>query len=221
MKTKPHPTRTTIVYGLICALALAPLSIVFGSLLSWATGFRLILWLYLAVYALLLARWSGQLTLGIVFPLLLLLIAAIWIKPLTAYGLFCLGILSWIRSGVCFEDWRAGRFTAELILCLGGGMMIAGFNPHSTISWALGILMFFLLQAVYFVFFGVDEHSRCSVDKIDSFELARSAAEKSFRRAISECLLSLIEPFFIWGMNSANGSSRFSKRLIETNRVLL
>ena len=178
MKTKPKPTRTTVVYGVLAAVAFTPLMMALGGLIPGISVFRLIIWLYLTIYAILLARWAGRGLAGIALPLFLLLIPVIWAIPTTAYLLLCLATLSWIRSGVLFRNLSAGRFAAEAALCLGGGLAVAGFQPQSTVSWALGILMFFLLQAAYFALFNVPGQNAQNRNEIDPFDTARKAAEK-------------------------------------------
>ncbi len=65
------PVRTTIVYGILCGLLYMPLTMLLMPLFSWSVSFCLIIWLYLAVYALLLAGWGRKNPSRIIFPLLL------------------------------------------------------------------------------------------------------------------------------------------------------
>ena len=66
---------------------------------------------------------------------------------------------------------------AELFLTLGGAALVAWFTPHSPFAWALGILMFFLVQSLYFVAFE-DKDVEAQVE-VDPFETALWKAEKT------------------------------------------
>jgi hypothetical protein len=67
----------------------------------------------------------------------------------------------------------------ELLLCLAGGALVTVFTPGSTLSWALGIWLFFLLQALYFAIFDGkaptlhDQYEQ----EVDPFERASRLAE--------------------------------------------
>jgi len=62
-------------------------------------------------------------------------------------------------------------------LSLGGGALVALFTPVSEISWALGIWLFFLIQALYFLLFE-KTGDKIADTEIDLFEKARMEAEK-------------------------------------------
>ena len=67
------------------------------------SAFKLVLWADLAGYAVLMARWSGKALTAIMFPLALLLGTAVWPGIYTAFFFLGLGMLSWLRSGICFS----------------------------------------------------------------------------------------------------------------------
>ena len=175
MKTK-RPTRNTIVFGIVFGLAFIPLHLLLGYITDWSTAFKIILWTYLAVYGLFLARWGRKSPLSIFFPLLLLLIFVFIVNPNSAFLLLALVIFSWIRSGVCFQHSLPRMLKAELLLSLGGAILVTWFTPYSTFTWALGILMFFLVQSLYFVIF----EDRNTIEQVvsDPFEKAMLKAEK-------------------------------------------
>lgn len=91
--------------------------------------------------------------------------------------LIALGIFSWIRSGICFQTLQVQRLCSEIILSLGGGGLVAGLTPVSAVTWALGIWLFFLVQALYFVWFEKIGDKMAEIE-IDLFEKARMGAEK-------------------------------------------
>ena len=177
MSTTPHPIRTTIVFGLICALAFIPLVIGLGYLIPQMPAFRLTLWIYLASYGLLMVRWSKANVFSILFPLLIVLVATFALGSLSSYCLIAIAIFSWIRSGICYATKFKNRIIAEAILCIGAGVLVGSFSPMSPINWAVAIWMFFLVQALYFVFFEDHYHSGQGLQR-DAFEQAREQAEK-------------------------------------------
>lgn len=68
--------------------------------------------------------------------------------------------------------------TAEIAISLGGGGLVSVFAPHTTITWAMAVWMFFLVQSLYFLVvrdIGEVEEEHVS---LDAFEQARGQAEK-------------------------------------------
>ena len=176
MKIAQQPVRTTVIFGLICALLFIPLTLGLCSFVSWTLAFGIILWSYLTIYGFLLTRWAGKSVLSILFPLFLLLIILFVVKMNSAYLLFALVIFSWIRSGICFQNSFSRVLVIECFLTLGGAALITCFTPNSTFTWSLGIWMFFLVQSLYFVILG-DRGPKEQV-AADPFEEAMMQAEK-------------------------------------------
>jgi hypothetical protein len=137
--------------------------------------FRLIIWTYLAVYLLWLIKWKGESLFSVVFPLLLLLMLIFWGDSNAAYLFLAMGILSWVRSGICFPGNMLKMIGAEVLTCVGGGAMVAYFAPYSMVTWAMAIWMFFLVQSLYFFFVEKTEETGVA---IDPFEKARGEAER-------------------------------------------
>ena len=52
------PVRTTIVFALASGILMVPVVEVLSTCWSWPAAFKLALWIDLAVYAILLSRWS-------------------------------------------------------------------------------------------------------------------------------------------------------------------
>lgn len=176
MKITQRPIRTTVFYGLICGFAFIPLSTGLCYIFPWSPAFSIIVWLYLAVYGFLMTRWGSKSPLSILFPLLILLISVFVVSSTSAFLLLSLGIFSWIRSGICFQQPLPRVFGAELLLTLGGAGLVAWFTPYSTFTWALGIWMFFLVQSLYFLIF--EDRSIEEKVTVDPFEAALLQAEK-------------------------------------------
>lgn len=173
-----RPIRTTIVFGLLSALMIF---IVIGLPVGrWggALAFKLALWLDLALYSVLLVRWSNRRLLPALFPLALLLAAALWPWSPSGFLLLGLGVLSWVRSGVCFKAPPLRLLTAETIATAGGAGLLALLSPASALTWALTLWLFFLIQTLYFYIMpGLAEGPaapRCQ----DPFEAAFNEAQK-------------------------------------------
>jgi hypothetical protein len=176
MKTISTPIRTTIVFGLIGGFFFVPLAVGFSYVLPWSTAFCLTIWIYLAIYSVLLIKYCGKEMAAITFPLLIALLTVIWTDSLITNLIIVAGVFSWIRSGICYPNQFTKRVTAEIVLCAGGVFLIAAFTPISVLNWAIAIWLFILIQALYFVIF---ENSFTVAHKFkkDPFEAAREQAE--------------------------------------------
>lgn len=177
-----RPVRTTLVYALLSAVAVMPADWIFAGPLGWSLGFKLALWLDLCAYALLLARWSGQGPGAIGFPLAVLLGAVVWPGVYTGFFFLGLGVLSWIRSGICFGAAPLRAACAEIVLVAGGAGLVALLNPGSTIAWAVGIWLFFLVQSLYFFVVPTAGPQSDMLNREDAFE----QAYRNARRVLDE-----------------------------------
>lgn len=177
MKTMKHPVRNTITYGLFCGLAFIPLSLMLNALLPWPQAFCLTLWFFLAGYALLLNLWGNKIQISTTFPLLLLLPVIFLVDSIILFFILVLMITSWIRSGICYQNHGVKGIAVELLLCFSGSLLVLLFTPGSVYAWALCIWMFFLVQALYFVFFEHPVNRRNSYARMDAFEKASRQAE--------------------------------------------
>ena len=93
-------------------------------------------------------------------------------------------MLSWIRSGICFkENPFLKRFGAEIGLGLATGLLVCGAMPAVDIASALGIWLFFLIQALYFVIFDYHRDFEAKIE-VDPFEKAKVAAQKILSNGI-------------------------------------
>ena len=111
-------------------------------------------------------------------PLLLLFLSAFLIESETVFLFTALVILSWIRSGICFKKKPLlKRLGAEAGLCLAGVLLVYGVVPGPTPVLALGVWLFFLIQALYFVLFEYQSRPYTKIE-VDPFEKAKMAAEK-------------------------------------------
>ena len=184
MKSSAKPIRSTIIWGLIGGLLYIPLGVALSRFMLWPVSFQVSLWLLLAGYGVLLSRWAPESLRSISLPLLLLFIAAFFIRSTSAFLFISLVMLSWIRSGICFKEKPfLKRFGAEIGLGLATGLLVSGAVPAAAIAGALGIWLFFLIQALYFVLFDYRSDPEARIE-VDPFEKAKMAAQKILSNGI-------------------------------------
>ena len=184
MKFKTTPIRSTIVWGLLGGLVYIPLSSALSLMMFWPLGIQLSLWILLAGYGVLLSRWAPNSLGSISLPLLLVFLSAFLIRSTSAFMLISLVMLSWMRSAVCFKEKPfLKRIGAEIGLGLASGLLISGAIPAATLSWALGIWLFFLIQALYFVLFDPRSDPGVKIE-LDPFEKSKMAAQKILSNGI-------------------------------------
>ncbi|MGD9052016.1 MAG: hypothetical protein PVI38_05000 [Desulfobacterales bacterium] len=178
MKATVKPIRTTIVWGLLGTTIYVPASAFLHSLLPWPLGDQLFLWALLAVYGLMLSRWAFKPFSAVALPIILLLIAALFINSTATFTCVALGIFGWMRSGICFRHKSVAiRFAAEIGLGVGAGLAMSAVVLTATVSAALGIWLLFLIQTLYFVIFEYRQEPTNRLD-VDPFDRARMAAEQ-------------------------------------------
>jgi hypothetical protein len=136
-----------------------------------------ILWLYSAAYTFLLHRWSRKVSPAFIFPAMFLFAAIFLLDSPRSFVILSLAVIGWTRSGFCFQKRAARRLMTESLLGLVGGLLITAFQPHSAIGWSLGVWMFFLVQAIYFVFNEKDDTRQDNKIEPDPFEEAYRQAK--------------------------------------------
>jgi hypothetical protein len=184
MKSTAKPIRSTIIWGLIGGLLYIPLCVALSRFMLWPVSFQLSLSVLLAGYGVLLSRWAPESLRSISLPLLLLFLAALFIRSTSAFFFVSLVVLSWIRSGICFKEKPfLKRFGAEIGLGLATGLLVSGAVPAAAIAGALGIWLFFLIQALYFVLFDYRSDPEARIE-VDPFEKAKMAARKILSNGI-------------------------------------
>lgn len=177
MAISQYPTRTTILYGLICGFSFIPVNFALNYINTGAHALSLHLFLFVAGYTVLLSRWSRKPVPAGAFPLLLLFLTVFLANSMIAFFLLALVVLSWIRSAICFRNRGGSRLAVELLICIVAGVVITVFSPASASEWALGVWMLFLVQSLYFVIF--DNGAKDLEDRYepDPFEQASRQAE--------------------------------------------
>jgi hypothetical protein len=116
--------------------------------------------------------------------LALLLGAALWPGAGNGFIWLTLGVLSWIRSGICFRRAPLRALTAELVTTAGGAGLVVMLWQPSAIAQALAVWLFFLCQTLYFFIMpvkaveGKNSHG-------DTFEKARQDLERVLDSSLS------------------------------------
>ena len=172
------PVRTTIVYGLISALGVWPAAGLLAVPLGWAAAFKLMLWVILSGYAMLLVRWSGHRITVLLLPLVLLLGTAFWPGIYGAFFFMAMGILAWIRSGICFNATPLRAVIAETLTIGCGAGLVVVLNPGTTVTWSLSIWLFILIQSLYFFIVPAPFHQMRKTPPEDPFERASRNAKR-------------------------------------------
>ncbi len=172
------PVRTTIVFALVCGLLFGPLTWVLGRFWLWPPSFQLVLWAELAIYAVLLARWSNTRFKAVVFPLVLLLAMALSPGMSGGFVVFALVMLSWIRSGICFNGGVLRSLLAETVTGVGGLALVVFLTGSSLLSWSLGLCLFVLMQSLYFFMVSYGSMDAMKIAPQDPVEQAFYEAEK-------------------------------------------
>ncbi len=145
-----------ITAGVIFAGAAALLSAGAISLplhfVAWPARLNATLFLSLAAYAAWLARLSASPIRGLAAPLLLLSVVLVSAASVTGFVIPAAAGLAWIRSGICFPGPAARRAAAEILTLSAGLALTALLRLPGIAGWALGLWLFFLIQALYFAF---------------------------------------------------------------------
>lgn len=169
--------RTTLVFGVVSALGVMPAAGLLAGPIGWSMAFKLALWSDLFFYAVFLSRWSNKALIAIFFPLALLLGTALWPGVYTGFFFLGLGVLGWIRSGICFSGTPLRAVGAEILTGSGGIGLLALLGPNSTITWAISIWLFFLVQSLYFFIVPIPDRKDAARTKEDPFEQSRREAQ--------------------------------------------
>ncbi len=177
MKSASRPIRTTILVGGLGALVWLLGDLALGWHWARPTVRFGMLWLLTAGYALLLVRWSRRGLVAVIFPLMVLGLWG-WYRPHAAGTLMmAAAVLSWVRSGVCFPAPLGRALMREALLC-GGGLLAVALVPASALSGAVGVWLFFLVQALFFVVVETAVSWQAAEAIEDPFERSRRRAEQ-------------------------------------------
>jgi hypothetical protein len=195
MKT-PSSLIATIIFGAGAALLTAAALSASPRLARWPTGLNATLFLCLAAYAVLLARASGRPFRALSAPFLMLLAVLPVASSVSGFLVPATAGLAWMRSGICFPGPVARRVVAETLTAAAGLILCGLLRPPGAAGWALGLWMFFLIQALYFVVIEVTAFPRSRLPLRRPRPALRGRAdaflrEQKLERAFAELDLSI------------------------------
>ena len=178
MKDVRHQISKTIFYGIVSGVSVVPISVMLNAFIPWSRAVCLTLLLFIAGYAFLLSHWGNQGFRSTVLPLLVLVPTFYFSDSMALLFFQALIVISWIRSGICYQNTGARGLAVEFLLCFFGAVLVHVFSPGSVSAWALGVWMFFLVQALYFVFFEHTGRRPEEPARMDAFEWASRQADR-------------------------------------------
>ena len=173
-----QPVRTTIVFALVSGLYMVPIVALQSRYGLWPDAIKLALWADMAVYSILLSRWSGMRLWPLAIPLTFLLGAALW--PTVDWGFFILaiGIFSWIRSGICTNCKALRGLLAEGITVTAAVLLLVLLGGNSPLAWGLNVCLFFLVQSLYFFMVPFANKASVQTSAKDPFDQAIDEAQR-------------------------------------------
>ncbi len=170
--------RQTIVWGIICGLMYVPGVYFALRFFSAEISIRLVLWLFISGYVVLLCR-GARVNRGHVGIFLVMLFGSVFfISSFTGYILFGMLVFSFLRTGVCFTQNRLSGGLTEILLTFAAGVTIAKYCGDSLVSQAMGVWMFFLLQSIFFIVFPSENKKESPT--ADPFESAKKHMDEIF-----------------------------------------
>ena len=151
MRHSISPLLATVIFAAAAAALLAGAASLPLRSTYRPVGMNLSIFLCLAAYSIFLARVSGRNLRDLFAPLFLLAAVLASAGSVTGFALPAAAGLSWIRSGICFPGPTARRVDAEVFICAGGLALTWLLQPPGPYGWALGMWMFGIIQALYFL----------------------------------------------------------------------
>ncbi len=194
MKTT-SPITATVIFGAGAALLAAVALSLPLRLSPRPTALNAMLFLCLAAYAALLARLSAKPIRTLCAPLLMLAAVLPVAASVGGFVVPAAAGLAWVRSGICFPGPIVRRLAAEALFLAAGLGLCAALRPPGVTGWALGLWLFFLVQALYFVIIDAVPIARSEPPGQDPRQTAHRRAqallrEQKLERAFAELDLS-------------------------------
>jgi hypothetical protein len=156
MNSKISPVAATLILAAVAAVLIAMVAALPLRPAARITAANATIFLCLAAYSAFLARSSGC-SLQVLFAPLFMLSAVLAVAgSVTAFVVPAAAGLSWVRSGICFPGSLTRRLCAEALTCPAGLALAWLLQPSGPYGSALGIWMFGLVQALYFVVIDVE-----------------------------------------------------------------
>ena len=186
MRHRISPLLVTVIFAAAAAALLAGAASLPLRSAHRPVAMNLSIFLCLAAYSAFLARVSGRNLRDLFAPLFLLAAVLAASGSVAGFALPASAGLSWLRSGICFPGPTARRVCAEALTCAGGLALTWLLLPQSPYGLALGMWMFGLVQALYFLALDVEHTGRSAKEDWDRerwFTVARRrfSTNKSFQ----------------------------------------
>ena len=177
MRHSISPLLATVIFAAAAAALLAGAASLPLRSAHRPVGMNLSIFFCLAAYSAFLARVSGRNLRDLFAPLFLLSAVLAAATSVAGFALPAAAGLSWIRSGICFPGPTARRVCAEAITCAGGLAITWLLLPPGPYGWALGMWMFGLIQALYFLAVDVELTGRSAKEDWDRVTMVHRRAE--------------------------------------------
>ena len=181
MNKKISPVAATVILAAAAALVLAAVASLPLRSIHRPAAANAAIFLCLAAYSVFLARSNGRSLRALFAPLFMLSAVLAVAGSVTAFVVPAAAGLSWIRSGTCFPGSMTRRLCAEALTCPSGLALVWLLHPSGPYGWALGIWMFGLIQALYFVVVDIEDSGLPEKQVPDRIEQARRRADALLR----------------------------------------
>ncbi len=178
MNTSVNPVKTTIIFGAGCSFFYLAFYFAQPFIYHPALFFPLFVWGCVAGYSLLLARWTKTGLVKLILPLALLMGMVFVISSKIIFICLSAATLGWIRSRICFEKKTGFMLLIECLTCGVGILVVFAFFPANSVAVAMGILLFFLIQSLYFLVTPTHSKMHEESKNTDPFESAFQSAKQ-------------------------------------------
>jgi hypothetical protein len=148
---KTSPINASLIFAAAAALLFAAVLGLPIRLIPRLTTLNMAMFLCLAAYSTVLARLSGAPFHAFFGPFLMLSAVLPVAASVGGFVVPAAAGLAWIRSGICFSGPIARCVVAETLTGGAGLLLCAVLQPPGLTGRVLGLWMFFLIQALYFV----------------------------------------------------------------------
>jgi hypothetical protein len=194
MKMTISPVTAALILAAAVTVEFVVAVTVSSRFLPWTAAVNLAMFLCLCLYGIFLARLSGQALRAIAAPLLILASVLAVAESPAGFVVPATAVLSWVRSGICFQGPIFRRLASETATCPAGLAWAALLHPADLLTgWAMGVWMFFLVQALYFLTIDPGEIRATADTAPDGAAAARIRAAELLREQRLERVFAALE----------------------------
>ncbi len=183
------PITATLIMAAATAVLVAAATNLPPGWIGRRSAASLALFIGLAAYSALLARWGGRSLGSLCGPFFILSSVLAVSGTLAGFAVPAAAALAWFRSGICFPGSIVRRVLAEAIAGPAALVLIALLHPPGPFGWVLGTWLFGLIQALYFVLVDIESAARPEPMAAQRSPHDRAGAllkEKKLERAFEE-----------------------------------